>query len=596
MRFTALATDYDGTLASEGKVAEPTWEALRRLHASGRKLILVTGRELDDLRTICPNLELFDRVVAENGGVLYRPDQGEQELLAPAPPKQFVHELRARGVTHLSVGQTIVGTFRPYETIALQTIRDLGLELQVIFNKDAVMVLPPGVNKATGLKAALKELHLSPHNIVAVGDAENDHAFLDLCECSVAVANALPTLQQHADLVTQQAEGQGVVELIQQLLAEDLRQVKRLLRHRIVVGRQCTGKHFKVDPYGTVALVAGPSGTGKSTALTGLTERLAQRGYQLCVLDPEGDYQSIERGVVLGNMEHAPTAEEVHQILRQPDQNIVVNMLRIPLLERPLFCLGLLGRLQELRTHTGRPHWLIFDEAHHVFPTDWTDAPQALANHLETAVFLTVHPSEVSPVILEQINTVMVVGPNPRETLTETAAALGESPPDCPVEQLERGEALAWTLGQRNRVPFVIQIEPSRMQRRRHNRKYAEGQLLPERSFYFRGPEEKLNLRAHNLIFFIQLAEGVDDDTWMFHLRRGDYSRWFGEIIGDVTLAKEAAEVETQKAFSPSESREHIAAAILRYYTISDNPSLPRVTKNRIDKTEEVAVGSDKSK
>jgi HAD superfamily hydrolase (TIGR01484 family) len=232
MRFTALATDYDGTLASEGKVAEPTWEAVRRLRASGRKLILVTGRELDDLRTICPDLEVFDRVVAENGGVLYRPSRREQELLASLPPKEFVQELRARGIAHLGVGQTIIATVRPYETVVLQTIRDLGLELQVIFNKVAVMVLPTGVNKATGLKAALTELHLSPHNVVAIGDAENDHAFLDLCECSAAVANALPALKRHADLITNEAEGRGVVELIQQLLADDLRHVPRLRRYR----------------------------------------------------------------------------------------------------------------------------------------------------------------------------------------------------------------------------------------------------------------------------------------------------------------------------------------------------------------------------
>lgn len=231
MRFTALATDYDGTLASEGKVSEQTWEALRRLRASGRKLILVTGRDLDELLIICPDLEIFDRVVAENGGVLYRPSQHEQELLASSPPKEFVQELHARGIAHLEVGRTIVGTVRPYEAVVLQTIRDLGLELQVIFNRDAVMVLPTGINKATGLKAALKELHLSPHNVVAVGDAENDHAFLDLCECSVAVANALPALKRHADLITDGAEGRGVIELIQQLLDDDLCHVKRLHRH-----------------------------------------------------------------------------------------------------------------------------------------------------------------------------------------------------------------------------------------------------------------------------------------------------------------------------------------------------------------------------
>ena len=100
----------------------------------------------------------------------------------------------------------------------LETIRDLGLELQVIFNKGAVMVLPAGVNKASGLVAALDELGLSPHNVVGVGDAENDHAFLAACECAVAVANALPTIKERADHVTAGEDGDGVRELIDALI------------------------------------------------------------------------------------------------------------------------------------------------------------------------------------------------------------------------------------------------------------------------------------------------------------------------------------------------------------------------------------------
>jgi hydroxymethylpyrimidine pyrophosphatase-like HAD family hydrolase len=231
MRFMALATDYDGTLATDGRVGEPTWEALRRLKASGRKLILVTGRELDDLRHICPNLEPFDRVVAENGGVLYRPASREHELLAPSPPKEFIQALLERGLTPLGVGQTILDTVRPNETLVLRTIADLGLELQVIFNIDAVMVLPTGVNKATGLKVALDELGLSAHNVVAVGDAENDHSILAMCQCSAAVANALPMLKKKADIVTTGEAGQGVIELIDELLADDLRRREKKLTH-----------------------------------------------------------------------------------------------------------------------------------------------------------------------------------------------------------------------------------------------------------------------------------------------------------------------------------------------------------------------------
>jgi hypothetical protein len=79
-------------------------------------------------------------------------------------------------------------------------IRDLGLELNII-TKGAVMVLPPNINKAAGLQAALAELKLSGHNVVGVGDAENDHAFLQSCGCAAAVSNALPMVKTSADIV-----------------------------------------------------------------------------------------------------------------------------------------------------------------------------------------------------------------------------------------------------------------------------------------------------------------------------------------------------------------------------------------------------------
>src|SRR5215469_14387091 len=98
MRYLALATDYDGTLAADGQVADDTWAAVKRLRESGRKLLLVTGRKLDDLREVCPHLDLFDRVVAENGALLYRPAVREERVLASAPLEKFLRILRQRNV------------------------------------------------------------------------------------------------------------------------------------------------------------------------------------------------------------------------------------------------------------------------------------------------------------------------------------------------------------------------------------------------------------------------------------------------------------------------------------------------------------------
>ncbi|MGH7792645.1 MAG: HAD family hydrolase, partial [Thermodesulfobacteriota bacterium] len=232
MLYHALACDYDGTLASQGRVAETTLAALDRLRNSGRKLILVTGRELSDLSQVFPNLDLFERVVAENGALLYEPATREKKLLCERLSEEFIRALQKKGVDPLYSGEVIVATREPNETTVLRVIRDLGLELQVIFNKGAVMILPSGVNKATGLRSALKELGLSPHNAVGIGDAENDHAFLEMCECSVAVANALDSVKNRADWVTSKENGAGVIELIDRLISSDLAELEpKLKRH-----------------------------------------------------------------------------------------------------------------------------------------------------------------------------------------------------------------------------------------------------------------------------------------------------------------------------------------------------------------------------
>lgn len=233
MHYLALACDFDGTLAHEGSVSSVTVEALKRLKKSGRRLILVTGRQLDELLRIFAEVAIFDRVVADNGAMLYEPASRECRALANPPPAAFLEALRLRGVP-FSVGQVIIGTVEPYDATALAIIKEQGLELQVIYNKGSVMILPSGVNKSTGLATALAELGISEHNAIGIGDAENDHALLNLCELGVAVANAIPTLKERADLVTSLPNGRGVQELIGRILRDDLAGVQPLRRGQIV--------------------------------------------------------------------------------------------------------------------------------------------------------------------------------------------------------------------------------------------------------------------------------------------------------------------------------------------------------------------------
>lgn len=567
MRYLALAADYDGTLATDGRVDAGTIAGLEQFVASGRKLILVTGRQLNELLEIFPQITLCERVVAENGALLYRPATREHKVLGQTPPDAFVRALQARHVLPLSVGHSIVATFHPQETTVLEVIRDLGLELQVIFNKGSVMVLPAGVNKATGLAAALHEMGLSPHNVVGVGDAENDHALLSLCECGVAVANAVPMLKDTADLVTEKDHGAGVVQLIQEMVNHDLaHHENRLTRHHVLLGTRDDGEDVRMRPYGHTVLIAGSSGSGKSSLTSGILERLTEQGYQFCIIDPEGDYESFGDAVTAGTGEHAPTVDEVLQLLEKPEVSVVVNLIGLPLQDRPSFFVGLLPRLQEMRAKTGRPHWIVVDETHHLLPSGWEPAPLTMSQHSASMMFITVHPDQVAHAVLRDIDVVIALGEEPDEVLRVFRKVKGQTMPSWPRTALAPGEALLWWSNTSD-APFTIRMAPSKLERRRHQRKYSEGELPEDRSFYFRGPEGKLNLRAQNLMLFMQMADGVDDATWLHHLRQGDYSRWFQDKIKDDGLAEEARQIERQPHLSPAESRRLIKAAIEQEYT-----------------------------
>jgi hydroxymethylpyrimidine pyrophosphatase-like HAD family hydrolase len=571
MRFSLLACDYDETLALHSRVDEPTMAALSRLVASGRKVMLVTGRLLDDLLAVFPDTKPFARLVVENGAVVYDPATRTKRRLAEPPPAEFVAELERRGVAPIAVGEVIVATREPHQATVLSVIHDLGMGHQVVFNKGAVMVLPSGVDKGTGMLAALEEIGLSPHNVVAVGDAENDHAFLQRAEVGVAVQNALPLLKQRADMVTEGAASLGVVELIDEIVASDLARLEgSLLRHYFLLGKVAGGGDFTIPPYGTNVLVAGPSGSGKSQTTMALLERIIGAGYQACLVDPEGDYGELEAAVSVGETDKAPSLDEVLQLLKKPSEQVVVNLLGVPLTDRPAFFGLLLPRLSALRTSTGRPHWILVDEAHHLLPSSWVPASLALPQSLGSILIVTVHPNQVSPAILTTIEIVLAVGPNPESTLQQFCEATGQAPPVLEVgdgEEPKDGEIVAWSPITRA-PPTRVEVVPAGSVHRRHRRKYAQGDLGPERSFYFRGPHGKLKLRAQNLAIFVQIADGVDEPTWLFHLKRGDYSRWFREHIKDLGLSRQVEQIEKSTQAPAATTRALVRRAIEERYTL----------------------------
>lgn len=566
MRYLALATDYDDTLATSGRLSHETKAALAELRKSGRRLLLLTGRTLEELVRDCPQLDAFDCIVLENGGILYMPAARRVIPLCAPTALALVPHLQRRGVHPLIHGQTIVATRRPHEYAVLEAVRDLGLELQIIFNQDAVMVLPSGVNKGSGLRAALRSLELSVHEVVGIGNAANDHSFLEICECAVAVDNAVDSLKRQVDFCTHGRAERGVQELIAELVASDLsRRAPRGGGDVIVLGTGPDGP-VTFPPYGHNILISGPSSAGKSTFATGLIERLIERSYQVCIIDPEGDYSTVEQIATVGHRVRAPTVDDVLERLEHVDANVVVNLLGLQLGERPDFFAQLLPRLQSLRARTGRPHWIVIDEVHHLLPGPWGHVSSALPQRLGETILITHQPHEVAPSILSLIDVVVAVGPTPQATLVEFARAIGITAPEPAAEPSQMNEVVIWhrTAG---RAPCRAEVIPARSERLRHLRKYAEGNLGPK-SFFFRGVTGQLNLRAANLVSFCDLAEGVDEETWLFHLRRGDYVAWLRYVVRDDDLANEVASIASDPHVHAFESRRLVCDAIDRRYIL----------------------------
>lgn len=565
MRYHILTTDYDGTIAENERVSEATLQALVRLKATGRTLILVTGRELPQLQLIFPEYTIFDLIVAENGALIYDPGTLKKILLGERPPEAFIKALKDKGIP-LSVGEVIVATWEPHQELVLEAIKAAGLEHQLIFNKGAIMILPPGVNKATGLHQALKELQMSEHNTVAVGDAENDNAMLQAAECAVAVGNALPQLMANADWTTKGQRGEGVAELIGQMMRDDLAMLDtKLSRHYLEIGEKIDGTEFKISPYGNNILLAGTSGCGKTTLAAAFIEKLIKGKYQFCLIDPEGDYQDLAGAITIGDGSQAPLIDHVVKVLSTPAENAIVSFLAIPLTERPVYFKKLQVALSALRQKSGHPHFIIIDEAHHLLPKDNTESFNDFPEDFTNVFAITTQPTLLCPDFLKRINIMLAMGETPAQQIAEFAAISGEvlTLPDLP--EHHKRDVLVW---QKETGGFAVikGIEPGKFLMR-HKRKYASGDMYAN-SFYFTGPAKRLNLKANNLMIFIQMAAGIDDETWLYHLHRHDYSRWFLNAVKDPKLSRGAEAIENNEP-NADLSRKAIFSLILNRYTLS---------------------------
>jgi len=334
----------------------------------------------------------------------------------------------------------------------------------------------------------------------------------------------------------------------------------------IAVGVEDDGTPVTLPVRGPNLLVTGASGSGKSTLAGVFVERLVHDKYVVCLLDPEGDYRPLaeQEGIVVLASEpgtEANRAEEIGRLLRHRSTSVAIDLSSLDRSERVRAAARFLHAVQRLRAETGAPHWVLIDEAHHLFPRGGSVAEAMFDFEWRGVCLITSDPDQVAPSVLAVAERVLAT------SIAAVTERLPLLPRDAvPGGELDADEALDITrsAGAPLRVRR-FRVAPRETTHRRHVRKYATGRLEPEHSFHFRGPDGRLNLVAHNLETFTMLAEGVDDATWLHHFRSGDVSRWLREAIKDVGLADEVQALE--RSGDAASSRRAVLEAIGRRYT-----------------------------
>ena len=266
-------------------------------------------------------------------------------------------------------GQSLVDADAADAPVILDVIRALELPLVLIFNKGRVMTMPQGVSKGTGLHAALDILRLSARNTLAIGDAENDHELLRLAEVGVAVpwgSAALRARRGH-HAVRRRHRPRSPRMCVTWPTAGSLPAAAQG-RRRLLLGHTEDGREFWLAARGRNVLIAGDTKSGKSWVAGLLCEQLILHGYCVCVIDPEGDYRSLEAlpGVtILGGEDPPPSPRDVMRALRYPDRSVVIDLSRLPQDDKLAYIRSTLAALNQLRQRTGLPHRIVIDEAHY---------------------------------------------------------------------------------------------------------------------------------------------------------------------------------------------------------------------------------------
>ena len=576
MKLSAIALDYDGTIA-RGDVLEPAMrEAIALARTQGIVVLLVTGRILDELRRVAGDLHFVDGVIAENGAVLHFPDSGRTSVLAPLVPEGFIAELRRRAIP-FSTGQCLVDGDADDAPRLLEVVRSLELPLVLIFNRGRVMTSPQGVSKATGLHVALETLRLSAHNAVAIGDAENDHELLRLAEVGVAVEWGSKALRAAADMVLTGAGPAAVADYVRQLAAARSLPTPVRGRRRLLLGYREDGREFSLAVRGRNVLVTGDAKSGKSWVAGLLCEQLILHGYCVCVIDPEGDYSSLEGlpGVtVLGREDPPPAPRQLLRALRYPDRSVVIDLSRLPHDEKLNYIRAVLPALNVLRRRTGLPHRIVLDEAHYYLHDG--GAAELLDFERNGYTIVTYCASRLPQSLLAGTEVMIVTcesNPAEMEALRARCAGCADVDPSrwSILGHLKVGQAVALPMTEEAGGELRLFTIASRLTPHvRHREKYVDVPVSSSRAFVFAANGQPVR-RVCTLRQFVAELERTPPRLLAEYLVRGDFSRWIADVFGDHALADELRTLEQRyRSGVREDTLPAIASAVRGRYDLAE--------------------------